>query len=288
MTPDSSPLRPLQSLLQAFGLFIVYSCTGRLSCTMINGNYLERIRSWKQHLTGCSSSEFRLFTVHVLPRIESKAQSCALFRHCAAWLGNRKCEALTKLLSICRKPRRDPMHTIEIGESRVTIIPKRMKVVFFFADARMVQRGLMVIWFVPVSVVRIVLFVMIDDDRVWFGYSVHIRFDVTCFKYICFSFALQLLLNKSNISSFPILTAKVRLHQIAKRSWAQRWFSQQLFHDAREPERITGPPPKYFRLTRAAMFNPRPACGLVVGSVRPSKLIIIVHAQYNDSLSLFW
>uniref|UniRef100_F6QZI8 Sterol regulatory element-binding protein cleavage-activating protein n=1 Tax=Ciona intestinalis TaxID=7719 RepID=F6QZI8_CIOIN len=52
-----------------------------------------------------------------------------------------------------KKKRRDLVHSVETGGKNATYlkIPKRLKVVFFFADTRMVQRGLMVsmvIWFV--------------------------------------------------------------------------------------------------------------------------------------------
>nr|XP_026695217.1 sterol regulatory element-binding protein cleavage-activating protein isoform X1 [Ciona intestinalis] len=63
-----------------------------------------------------------------------------------------KSEILFKRKQI-KKKRRDLVHSVETGGKNATYlkIPKRLKVVFFFADTRMVQRGLMVsmvIWFV--------------------------------------------------------------------------------------------------------------------------------------------
>ncbi|XP_078490120.1 sterol regulatory element-binding protein cleavage-activating protein [Ciona intestinalis] len=63
-----------------------------------------------------------------------------------------KSEILFKRKQI-KKKQRDLVHSVETGGKNATYlkIPKRLKVVFFFADTRMVQRGLMVsmvIWFV--------------------------------------------------------------------------------------------------------------------------------------------
>lgn len=54
----------------------------------------------------------------------------------------------------------DMVHSLErgVGEKTILKIPKRLRVVFFFADTRMMQRGLMVRYFCHFHILIMELF----------------------------------------------------------------------------------------------------------------------------------